>query len=205
MNRSFLKENKLPLSFYLKDELTVAEKLLGKIFVKIEDDKILAGKIVETEAYNGKTDESAHSFRGKTKRNEVMFEQGGLLYVYFTYGVHFCSNVVTGKKDEGNAVLLRAMEPLEGLDIMSERRFKKSLSADKDRINLLNGPGKICQAFNLKREFNGHDLNSPDLFILEQPEIPSEQIITTTRIGIKKSIHLPWRFYIRDNEFVSKK
>ena len=197
--------NKLPQSFYLQDTLTVAQKLLGKIFVKVEEDKILSGKIVETEAYNGSCDESAHSYRGITKRNEVMFEEGGLLYVYFTYGVHFCANVVTEGKNIGNAVLLRAMEPIEGNDLMSLRRFKKNIPDEKEIKDLLNGPGKICQAFGLNRDFNGHNLNSSNLFILDNHEIPTEQIITTTRIGIKKSIDLPWRFYIKNNEFISRK
>ena len=198
-------DNKLPQSFYLQDTLSVARKLLGKTFVKVEKDKILAGKIVETEAYKGDCDESAHSYRGITKRNEVMFEEGGLLYVYFTYGVHFCANVVTEAKGVGNAVLLRAMEPVEGIEVMSLRRFKKKVPDVKEKRNLLNGPGKICQAFGLGREFNGFDLNSPSLFILNNPDIPREQIITTTRIGIKKSIDLPWRFYIKNNEFISRK
>lgn len=205
MSVSLTKKKALPKSFYMKDALHVAKNLLGKIFIKIENNKILAGRIVETEAYKENFDESAHSFRGKTKRNEVMFEEGGLLYVYFTYGVHFCANVVTGKKDTGDAVLLRAFEPLEGLSIMAERRYQTTEYSGKQLINLVNGPGKICQAFNLNREFNGKNLTSDELFIVDQPCVGKQQIVTTTRIGIKKSVDLPWRFYIKNNDFVSKK
>ncbi|MCB0745530.1 MAG: DNA-3-methyladenine glycosylase, partial [Ignavibacteriae bacterium] len=123
----------------------------------------------------------------------------------FTYGKHFCANVVTGNKDEGTAILLRAMEPISDLKIFSERRFKKTNLSEKEKINLLNGPAKICEAFNINRDQYGIDLTANEIYLLEAPKISEENIITTKRIGIKKSIDLPWRFYIKDSQFVSRK
>lgn len=196
---------KLPLEFYTRDVHTVAMELLGKLFVRKIKDKFLIGKIVEVEAYDGRVDEAAHSFNGKTKRNEIMFQGGGKLYVYFTYGMHFCSNVVTGKIDDGTAVLLRAMEPIEGLELMALNRFGKKIISEKEKINLTNGPAKICQAFNITRKENGTLLTEDEIFILYQPEIKRSQIEISKRIGIKKSVDLPWRYFIKDNPFVSKK
>jgi len=204
-NLQNLENEKLNLTFYQRNVLVVAKELLGKVFVKNEDNKILSGKIVEVEAYEGKTDQASHSYNGKTKRNEVMFEAGGLLYVYFTYGVHFCANVVTGKKNEGNAVLLRGLEPLTGIEIMAKRRFGKTELSDKELMNLTNGPGKICQAFSIGRKENGENLTNEKIYILNRTKINKSKIIETTRIGIKKSSELLWRFYINGNEYVSRK
>lgn len=163
----------------------------------------MIGKIVEVEAYDGSIDQSAHSYNGRTKRNEVMFSGGGNLYVYFTYGMHFCANIVTGKENSGCAVLIRAIEPILGAEHMAMNRFnKKNLSA-KELINLTNGPAKICQAFSLDRTQNGLSLLRDEIFIADNKKIPSDEIVTTTRIGIKKSIDLPWRYYIKNNPFVS--
>lgn len=197
--------SKLPLEFYTRDVHTVAIELLGKLFVRRIKEKFLIGKIVEVEAYDGRVDEAAHSFNGKTKRNEIMFQGGGRLYVYFTYGMHFCSNVVTGKFDEGTAVLLRGIEPIEGIELMALNRFGKKIISEKEKINLTNGPAKICQAFNITRKENGTLLTDDDIFILYQPEIKRNQIGISKRIGIKKSVDLPWRYFIKDNPFVSKK
>jgi DNA-3-methyladenine glycosylase len=152
---------KLKKDFYKRNVLLVARELLGKIFVynNLNLEVKLSAKIVEVEAYNGRIDEAAHTFNGKTERNKIMFEEGGFLYVYFTYGIHFCSNIVTGKKDEGTAVLLRAMEPISGSEEFGKRRFNKKKLNEKEKINLLNGPAKICQAFNIDRNQNGTDLN----------------------------------------------
>ena len=203
--KEIIRSEKLGKSFYLRDPLTVARDLLGKIFVKKEKNNILLGRIVEVEAYDGAIDESAHSYIGKTKRNAVMFEEGGLLYVYFTYGVHFCANVVTGKKDEGTAVLLRAFEPLNNFELLAQRRFGKKDITLKEKINLTNGPGKICQAFGISREENGESLLGDKIYILDSVEVPENKIVQTTRIGIKKSTELPWRFYISNNPYVSRK
>lgn len=197
--------NKLPLKFYIRDVHTVAKELLGKLFVRRVEEKFLICKIVEVEAYDGRIDEAAHSYNGKTKRNEIMFQGGGNLYVYFTYGMHFCSNVVTGKVDEGTAVLLRAMEPVDGIEQMTLNQYGKKNITEKEKINLTNGPAKICQAFSIARKENGTSLIGDEIFIIDQPKIPSSQIGISRRIGIKKSVDLPWRYFIKNNPFVSKK
>jgi DNA-3-methyladenine glycosylase len=197
--------SKLPRKFYLQSVLTVAKKLLGKILVKNMDGKLYTGKIVEVEAYDGLIDEASHAFIGKTKRNEVMFNEGGLLYVYFTYGMYFCFNVVTGKKNEGKAVLIRALEPLEGITQMALNRFGKDFLSKKELLNLTSGPGKICKAFDISRKENGIDLLGNEIYILNVKNIPDKNIVVSKRIGIKKSSELPWRFYIGNNPFVSKK
>jgi DNA-3-methyladenine glycosylase len=196
---------KLDRKFYLNDTLEVAKKLLGKTFVRVLNGVTLAGKITETEAYVGAVDKSAHSFNGKTKRNEVMFAEGGHLYVYFTYGMYFCANVVTGKTGVGDAVLLRSMEPLHGLSLLSKNRFGKTEITKREEINLLNGPAKICMAFNITKNENGVDLLGNELFILDSESVPEQKIMTTERVGISKSKDLPWRFYIRKSNFISKK
>jgi DNA-3-methyladenine glycosylase len=196
---------KLPHKFYLRDVHTVAKELLGKLFVRKINSKTLIGKIVEVEAYDGKIDEASHAFNGKTKRNEVMFNGGGHLYVYFTYGMHFCSNVVTGKVDSAKAILLRAFEPVEEIETMAINRFGKKNISPKELLNLTSGPAKICRAFKLERAQNGTDLCGNEIFILDSPKLSAKQIVETTRIGIKKSVDLPWRYYIKDNPFLSRK
>lgn len=196
---------KLPISFYTRNVHIVAKELLGKIFVRKYSSRFLSGRIVEVEAYDGSVDESAHSFIGKTKRNEVMFNGGGLLYVYFTYGMHFCANVVTGKVNEGCAVLIRAVEPIDGIDLMSQNRFHKISLSEKEKLNLTNGPAKFCQAFAITKEQNGISLLSDEIFIVNANKINPSEIVNSKRIGIKKSVDLPWRYFIKDNPFVSKK
>lgn len=196
---------KLGRSFYTRDLLTVAGELLGKILVKNESGFFLSGKIVEVEAYDGAIDQAAHTFIGKTKRNEIMFNKGGYFYVYFTYGAHYCCNVVTGEKGRGTAVLIRALEPIHGIEIMIKNRFGRNLLNDKEKYNLTSGPGKVCQALSINKEHYGIDLTGNKIYILNQPEIDPESVIISRRIGIKKSVHLPWRFYIKDNPYVSRK
>ena len=202
---SLLSLPKLSKDFYSRDVVLVAQDLLGKILVKNSGNKIFAGKIVEVEAYDGTFDEAAHTFIGKTKRNEIMFGEGGHFYVYFTYGAHFCCNVVTGVKDVGTAVLLRAVEPILGIKEMSNNRFGHDLLNEKEKINLTNGPGKLCKSFDIDKRYNTIDLTGDEIFILNQRKISANKIVVTERIGIKKSIHLPWRFYIKDNPYVSRK
>ncbi|MCX7876134.1 MAG: DNA-3-methyladenine glycosylase [Melioribacteraceae bacterium] len=196
---------KLSLDFYKRDVHLVAKDLLGKIFVRKLSDKIISGKIVEVEAYDGSVDESAHSFNGITKRNQVMFKGGGFLYVYFTYGMHYCANVVTGNVKDGCAVLIRAIEPIDGIDIMAKNRFNKKILSEKEKINLTNGPAKICQAFNITIKENGISLTDNEIFIADNKSIHIDRIGISKRIGIKKSVDLPWRYFIKDNPFVSKK
>lgn len=200
-----LKREKLSRDFYIRDVISVAKELLGKIFVKNDCGRIYSGKIVEVEAYNGAIDEAAHTFIGRTPRNEIMFGEGGFLYVYFTYGMYFCCNVVTGKPGYGEAVLLRGLEPLEGLSYMAVNRYGQDSITEKETFNLTNGPGKLCMAYDIKRKDNGADLLGDDIFILNNKKIPEDKIEVTTRIGITRSIDLPWRFYIKENRFVSKK
>ncbi len=192
--------DKLTRSFYLRPTLSVARELLGKYIVRRLKGKNLIGKIVETEAYLGDNDPASHAFRGKTKRNEVMFGEGGHLYVYFTYGMHFCANVVTDAEGRGRAVLLRAVEPLEGGDIMVKNRKVK----DTTYIKLTNGPAKFCEAFGINNRHNSTDLLGDEIFITTGEKIPRKQIISTSRIGITNGAEKLWRYYIRGNPFVSK-
>jgi DNA-3-methyladenine glycosylase len=200
-----ISNRKLKKSFYRRELLDVARDLLGKIIVKAGGDKILAGKIVEVEAYHGDSDEAAHSYGGITKRNEIMFEAGGYLYVYFTYGAHHCCNVVTGKKGQGTAVLIRAVEPVEGIDSMIKNRFGRKLKNDKEIFNLTSGPGKVCQAFSIDRTHSGTDLTGNKIFILNGEKIKSKEIGVSKRIGITRSVDLPWRFFIKNSSYLSRK
>ncbi|HEY6906028.1 MAG TPA: DNA-3-methyladenine glycosylase [Ignavibacteriaceae bacterium] len=196
---------KLNYSFYQRDLLVVASELPGKILVKADGKKLLAGKIVEVEAYDGRIDQAAHTFIGKTRRNAIMFGAGGYFYVYFTYGAHFCCNIVTGEEGHGTAVLIRAVEPVAGIEQMALNRYGKDLVNEKEKYNLTSGPGKVCRAFGITGEYYGEDLVNGRIYLLNQRKIPEKNIVRTTRIGIKKSTELNWRFYIRNNPFVSKK
>ena len=200
-----LSTKKLKKSFYQRELLTVAKGLLGKILVKSIGKEILAGEIVEVEAYHGDIDQAAHSYTGITKRNEIMFEPGGYLYVYFTYGAHHCCNVVTGKKGQGTAVLIRAVEPVEGIDSMIKNRFGRKLNNDKEIFNLTSGPGKVCQAFRIDRSDSGTDLTGNEIFILEGEKIRSKDIGISKRVGITRSVDLPWRFFINNNPYLSRR
>jgi DNA-3-methyladenine glycosylase len=200
-----LSNKKLSKSFYQRELLDVAQDLLGKIFVKVDAKKHLAGKIVEVEAYHGDYDQAAHSFAGITERTKIMFETGGYLYVYFTYGVHHCCNVVTGKKGQGNAVLIRAVEPITGIEKMLRNRFGRKLKSEKEIFNLTNGPGKVCQAFGIDRKLSGTDLTGNKIFILNGQKISSNDIGISKRIGITKSVDLPWRYFIKNNPYISRK
>ena len=201
----FLKAKKLNRSFYKRELLDVARALLGKILVKVDGKIILAGKIVEVEAYHGDFDKAAHSYRGITKRNEIMFDEGGYLYVYFTYGVHHCCNVVTGKKGQGTAVLIRAIEPISGINKMIWNRFRRKLRNENEIFNLTSGPGKVCQSLRIDRRHSGIDLTGEKIFILESEKIKDGDIGVSKRIGITKSVNLPWRFFVRNNQYLSRK
>lgn len=194
----------LPEKFYTRNVVAVAKDLLGKMLIKSEGKTIIAGRIVEVEAYDGINDEASHSFKGKTKRNEVMFYKGGYLYVYFTYGAHFCCNVVTGKKDFGSAVLIRAVEPIAGINKMIKNRFGRKLKNEKEIFNLTSGPGKVCQAYGFNRDHSGLDLKGSYVFIVDQPKINKSKIGVSTRIGITKSTNLLWRFFEIGNPYLSR-
>jgi len=179
--------------------IEVAKALIGyRLYTSVKGHKC-AGMIVETEAYDGSIDEASHSFRGKTPRNSIMFEEAGFCYVYFTYGMHYCVNVVTGEKGNGSAVLVRAIEPLEGIEIMKKRRGKSKIE------NLCNGPAKLCQALGIDKKMLGEDLSSSKIIRIEAyRNIPESEIISSRRIGITKSENLEWRFYLKGNLFVSR-
>ena len=194
----------LPCSFYLRPTLQVARDLLGKLIIRKVGNKLLIGKIVEVEAYC-KGDAASHAFRGRTKRNDVMFWEGGHLYVYFTYGMHFCANVVTGNKGIGEAVLIRALEPLTGIEVMTKNRFPNLQSHNhKSLINLTNGPAKFCRAFGISREENGLNLLNSEITITDGDQIPLKLIKRSSRIGIQQGVEKKWRFFIAGNPWVSK-
>ncbi|MCG6912318.1 DNA-3-methyladenine glycosylase [bacterium BMS3Abin03] len=204
MNITHIKE-KIRREFYQRDVLTVAKELPGKILVKKKGKSYLSGRIVEVEAYDGEIDQAAHSYLGRTKRNEIMFGEGGYLYVYLSYGVHFCCNVVTGVKNKGTAILIRAVEPIEGIGIMSKNRFGKKSLTEKEMNNLTSGPGKVCKAFGIGISHYGIDLTGDKIFLLNADLKKGEKIISSKRIGITKSAHLPWRFFIKNNPYLSRK
>lgn len=193
----------LPRSFYQRSAVQVAQDLLGKYFVRKLGNKTLIGKIVETEAY-GEGDPASHSYRGKTKRNEVMFWQGGHLYVYFTYGMHFCANVVTGPEGKGEAVLIRAVEPIKGIEVMRKKRFAVPSSPSRVVSDLTNGPAKFCQAFGIGRQENGTDLLEKRIYITEGEIIPPHKRGRSSRVGIRNGKEKQWRFFVKGNAWVSK-
>lgn len=187
---------KLAINFYERDATIVAPELLGKIFVLQANGFLLKAKIVETEAYLGKLDQASHAHNGLTERNRVMFGPAGRLYVYFTYGMHYCMNVVTGPKGQAQAVLLRAAEPLIGQDIMSKNR------GSGEPLSLCSGPAKLAQAFGIGRQDNDQSLLGERLWIEDDGNRP--QINTSARVGISKAINAPLRFFIPTNKYVSK-
>jgi DNA-3-methyladenine glycosylase len=195
----------LPRSFYLRPTLQVARDLLGKHIVRNSDTELLIGKIVEVEAYC-KGDPASHAFHGRTKRNDVMFWEGGHLYVYFTYGMHFCANVVTGNEGIGEAVLIRAIEPLVGIEVMKKNRRKGRLHLLDGAylVNLTNGPAKFCQAFGIARKENGANLTESEIIIIDEKTIPSSSIARSARIGIRTGLDKKWRFFVKGNPWVSR-
>jgi DNA-3-methyladenine glycosylase len=174
----------------------VARKLLGCELVRELDGERIRVKIVETESYD-QQDQASHTFNGETKRNAVMFGQSGHLYVYFTYGMHYCCNVVTGKQGLGSAVLIRAVEPLTGESVLAERR-------NKTGVDISNGPAKLCQALGIDKHLNGHDLRESPLRLIVKDELNPEYIVITTRIGISQAKDDLKRWYIKGNKYVSR-
>lgn len=216
-----IKLKPLPRSFYIRSTLQVARDLLGKNIICIFNHKLLIGRIVEVEAYCN-NDPASHSFRKMTKRNQVMFWMGGHLYVYFTYGMHFCANVVTGREGSGEAVLIRAVEPITGLEMMMKNRTKKNKSASitpsnkaSSKLqsnnaqnylhNLTNGPAKFCEAFNITTKENGLDLLSSKIIITHGIVFSNKSIARSSRIGISIGLEKKWRFYVKENPWVSRK
>jgi DNA-3-methyladenine glycosylase len=195
---------KLDRSFYTRQNvLGVARDLLGKLLVvPARDGTRVSGHIVETEAYRGPEDRASHAFGGRrTNRTETMYGLGGTAYVYFVYGMYYQFNVVTNFHDIPHAVLVRAVEPVEGIELMKKRR-----SGQPNR-NLTSGPGKLCVALGIDRKLDRADLLGNKVWLEEGIKIPKSQIVSGPRVGIdyaEEWIHKPWRFWIRGNPFVSK-
>ncbi len=196
---------KLTQNFFDQKTELVAKELLGKVLVRESSHNKLSGMIVETEAYIGPHDRASHAYKGKTNRTQVMFSYGGLWYVYMIYGFYYCLNIVTETKDYPSAVLIRALEPLEGIEKMKENRKTDNIT------NLTSGPGKLCQAFEITKNMDSTSATSKNskLYIEDRRiEIPANQIVKAKRIGVDYAgiwKNKLLRFYIKDNSFVSKK
>lgn len=182
--------------FLYEDATAVARKLLGCFLVRELDGRTVRCRIVETESYD-QTDAASHSFSGQTPRTDVMFGDAGRLYVYFTYGMHYCCNIVTGSRGEGAAVLIRAVEPLGDHELLERRR-----GVEGTRVT--NGPAKLCQALAIDKSLNGHDLRCSPLRLETGSLVVDERIGVTTRIGIRKARDELRRFYIIGNSYVSR-
>ncbi|HEX8924482.1 MAG TPA: DNA-3-methyladenine glycosylase [Terriglobales bacterium] len=193
--------------FFERDPRQVAPELLGKLLVRREGRHLLAGRIVEVEAYLGEGDPAAHAYSGRTPRNAVLFGPAGHAYVYFIYGMHFCANISCMKEGEAGCVLLRALEPVVGLEEMAEARgitLPDSPTIVKLR-QIASGPGRLCDALNITRERdNGKDLCSAksDLWVADDSHEPA-RVITTPRIGIRKAVDERLRYFVAENRFVS--
>ena len=195
-----------PRSFFARSSLVVARALLGCVLVHETEEGRTAGRIVEVEAYRGPGDRAAHSFGGRrTARNEVMYGPPGHAYVYFVYGMHYCVNVVTAAVDVPEAVLLRALEPLEGIDLMRRRR---GLAASVPAWQLCRGPGNLCRALGIDRSVNGADLVESRLRIEVGPRLPAAHVGRGPRIGVAyagEHASLPWRLAMRRSAALSVK
>jgi DNA-3-methyladenine glycosylase len=187
----------LDRGFYTRPTLTVAEELLGKRLVRQVDGATLVGRIVEVEAYIGEDDPACHARFGRTGRNSVMYGQGGFSYIYFIYGMYNMFNIVTEREGFPAAVLVRAVEPLEGIGTMQRLRGTSEVG------NLSNGPGKLCRAFGLDTSHSGVDLTGKAIYVSEC-EDADYSIAISSRIGIRQGTERKWRFYIEGNSFVSR-
>ena len=186
------------------DTLTIAKNLLGYTFIHESEKGKTAGIIVETEAYL-QDDPACHAYRKKSVRNAPMFGKAGTIYVYQIYGMHFCVNISTNQEDIGEAILIRALEPTEGLDLMEERRLKHSKLTQMKPKDLCSGPGKLVQAMGIHKEMNDwHILDSGLKIVPPKIQINNHEIVTTTRFGITQGVELPYRFYVKGNKFISR-
>jgi DNA-3-methyladenine glycosylase len=196
--------HRLNRDFFARDTLTVARELLGRRLVRtLNSGQRLSGCIVEVEAYVGEDDQASHARPGRTKRNTPMYGPPGQAYVYLIYGMHHCLNVVTEREGFPAAVLIRALEPLEGIDRMRELR------GGRPDLPLTSGPARLCQALDIDRRFDRADLCAPDalLFLEGHTAIPDEAVATGPRIGVRgneRAVTIPWRFHVRGNRFVSR-
>ncbi len=199
-----MSDSRLNRDFYRRiDTLRVAKDLLGKLLV-VPDEKggRVSGMIVETEAYLGEIDKAAHSFGGRrTDRNEITYAEGGHVYVFFVYGMYYQLNLVTGVVDHPHVVLIRALEPVEGIEKMRERR------GPMQDTNLTSGPGKLCIALGITRELNGEDLLGDRIWVEEYRNLRKSEIASGPRVGIdyaEEFVEMPWRFWVAGNAYVSK-
>ncbi|MGG5463254.1 DNA-3-methyladenine glycosylase [Clostridium sp. B9] len=198
--------------FYNRDTLIVARELLGKVLVRKIDGITLKGRIVETEAYIGAIDKACHAYGGKkTNRTETLYAEPGTAYVYSIYGMYYCLNLISEEKDVAAGVLIRGIEPLEGLEEMSKLRYKKSLNelSNYEKKNFSNRPSKLCMALGIdKRDNCINTISSKELYVEEDTNLNEIEIVEAKRIGIdyaEEAKEFLWRFYIKDNKFVSKK
>jgi DNA-3-methyladenine glycosylase len=194
---------RLRRAFFARDTLTVARELLGQRLVRMLDGQRLCGRIVEVEAYIGEEDRASHARCGVTRRNAPMYGPPGHAYIYLVYGMHHCLNVVTEREGYPAAVLIRALEPLEGVEQMRTRR------GGRPDVQLTSGPARLCQALEIDRRFDGADLCVPDarLFLEEDAVVPDEAVATGPRVGVRGddvALTVPWRFYVRDSRYVSR-
>ncbi len=204
---------KLPREFYTRgDTLEIAQDLLGKLLVvSTASGERVSGMIVETEAYLGAIDKAAHSYGNRrTTRTETMFAVGGTAYIFFIYGMYFQFNVVVGAIDTPHAILIRAVEPVENIEIMRMRRNAKSKNPNRKMLdkNLTSGPGKLCIALGIDRTFNNEDLLGDKVWLEDFKALSAEEIASGKRIGIdyaEEFAEKPWRFWVKDNLFVSRK
>ena len=186
--------------FYNRDTIKVAKDILGKVIVRKTKQGNMAGRIVEVEAYKfGEHDKASHASKGCTLSNQVMFGENGFAYVYFTYGMYFMLNVVAKKKiDHAGAVLIRGVEPIDGIKHMIRNR------KGKDDINLTNGPGKLSQALQINKKLNNYDLTKKGKLFIVDSEKRTEKVLSSGRIGISMDVEKEWRFYLDGNTYVSK-
>jgi len=184
--------------FFARDPVVLARDLLGRVLFYKTPEGLLAGRIVETEAYTGAADPASHAFRGPTARNAVMFGPAGHAYVYFTYGMHYCLNVTAEAPGTAGAVLLRALEPLAGVEMMRARGDHGPES------RLLSGPGKIGRAFGLSLDDNGRDFTRGPLGLAAGTPVPTREVAISRRIGISRAVDLPYRFAVVSSRSVSK-
>lgn len=190
----------LPRDFYERDTLTVARELLGHILVRETPEGTTRGVIVETEAYLGEIDDAAHSYKGKSERVRVQYGPSGCAYIYMIYGMYFCLNVTSGPPGVPEVVLIRALEPVSGIELMKKRRGTEKL------LNLCSGPGKLCRAFDIGAPLYGADLCRRGPLYIEYGNIP-EKTSSSKRINIDYAVltrDMPWRFTIEGNRFVSR-
>jgi DNA-3-methyladenine glycosylase len=195
----------LERAFYKRNTFTVARELLGKILVHETENGRTSGRIVETEAYIGPEDMASHAYKNlRTRRTEVQYGPKGHAYIYFIYGMYYCLNVTSGEiSEKPEAILIRAVEPIEGIEIMLNNR---ELTEDKVK-KLANGPGKLCDAMEITAKLNGHDLVKPPLCIKDGDKISQDRIEEAKRIGVDYAgrwKNMRWRYFIEDNDYVSR-